>query len=142
MPPADLRTRLKELVEEWQNEAAKLLRIAPKQAILRSVEGTVSAHLLRRCAEQLDALLAESEPEADECPFPSPESSGMSGCPCNPIDGKCVYCGAPEISPDCEARAKLPLGHEFVGCYNPKCAENLGCHIHGCGQPRSAHKPK
>lgn len=32
----------------------------------------------------------------------------------------------------------VQLGHEFVGCTSAQCG--LGCHLHGCGQPREAHE--
>lgn len=127
MPPDPLREKLKALVEDLRPP-------------LDPDEAKNDRYWLgwNDCLDTLlreDALLAESDPE------PCPERPGC---------GRDHGGGSWNANcPDCEAKAKLPLGHEWqgilglAGTTGPctyRIDEQRG--FRDCGQPRSAHEPK
>lgn len=134
---------------DWTGDSLKAVRFCRKQDAEAALATLPDKHVCLTSEHQW-GFGGESEPEPDECPFPSPEHRGESGCPCNPIDGKCVYCGAPEPellaapTTDCEAKAKLPLGHEFVAAVDSlgRASKSSADFCGECGQPRSAHEPR
>lgn len=130
MPTTDTE-RLKALVEEMEQD----------QSVVSN--GGMRYTITEVWRTKLAAIIAESEGEpccrwmAERTTQPPTLPLGRPGC------GRDHGGGSWNANcPDCERKAKLPLGHEFRDearrrhtlMWPPLCAL--------CGQPRSAHEPK
>lgn len=106
------RERVKALIGEWRlNEYGEFSNIT---------------WAFRKCADQLAAILAESESEPQKILNPHAECC-------------CLEFWASH-HPECpKMRPSLPLGHEFTP-YKGYFVESSTCMFLGCGQPRSAHE--
>jgi len=100
-------------MSDWADEKARQVCDATLEAVSEDLEGPhdddclacpVIAAALREAREQgareerrACYIIANSRESiiADKIASRGPMSQGGE-CPCNPIDGKCVYCGRPE----------------------------------------------
>lgn len=138
--PADLREKLKALVEEMRERAGS------------PAENRYVRLNLYWYADKLEALLAESEPEpCARCGRTDCDGGCRARAPFVRISRDDVArvfghrCDSPTC-PACKSQpepATLKLGHPYGGCGLGDCGRTVDgdcpCYIRGCGQPREAH---